>query len=89
LCYIGRSGEILIEPQFGGCESFSDGVARIIYEGKFHYIDKWGNIIITTPYEMAWDFRDGLAFVQSGDDISEAKYGYIDKTGKVVWQPSK
>jgi hypothetical protein len=87
--YIGKSGETLIAPKFGGCESFSDGVARIIYKGKFHYIDKSGNIIITTPYDMAWDFRDGLAFVQSGDDVRDAKYGYIDKTGKVVWQPSK
>lgn len=89
LCgYIGQSGETLIEPKFGGCKRFSDGMAMVTHEGKIQYVDKEGKITITTPYEMAWDFRDGLAFVQSGDGRG-ARWGYIDKTGKVVWPPSK
>ena len=29
-------------------------------------------------------FRDGLAFVYESLDLPNARYGYIDKTGKVV-----
>lgn len=57
------------------------------YSGKFGFIDHLGHFVINPQYDNAWDFKNGLAkiTVGKGDD---AKIGYIDKTGRTVWQPS-
>lgn len=91
--YMDRTGRVVIEPRFGHAESFSEGLALILLEGKWGVIDKTGNILFNVEYALARPFRGGLAWVQEGnrDGFShrEAKYGYIDRSGKVVWTPSK
>ncbi len=96
--YIDKSGEFVIEPHFGTAEDFSDGVARIITDGSFGFIDKTGGLFFKCKYPsecaMVGDFRNGLASIQQGGEdpwknFREAKYGYIDKTGKYIWQPTK
>lgn len=90
--YINKSGEVIIEPQFGGAENFSEELALVLLNGKWNYIDKTGQIVIRTDYSLAQDFHDGLASVQTGgigfNDFRNAKFGYIDKSGKTVWTPS-
>ena len=46
---------------------------------KFGYLDKFGKIVIPIIYENAYDFREGLAFVQKN-----GKWGFIDKNGRTV-----
>ena len=45
--------------------------------GKWGYIDKLNNMVITPQYEEALQFKEGLAPVKF-----EGKWIYIDKTGK-------
>jgi hypothetical protein len=52
------------------------------------YIDKTGKIVIQPKFDAAEDFSSGLAQVRIGD-WETGKYGYIDKTGKYVWKPSR
>ncbi|HAS41114.1 MAG TPA: hypothetical protein DCS93_11580 [Microscillaceae bacterium] len=60
-------------------ESFYDGRARIIKEGKRGFIDKTGKVVIPTQYDKARDFVNGLAIVEKN-----GKVGGIDTTGKLV-----
>ena len=95
--YIDKSGKFVIEPNFSGAEDFSDGVAKVITDGGFGFIDKTGKLIFKCKYPtecaMVGDFRSGLASIQIGGEapwknFREAKYGYINKTGKYIWQPT-
>lgn len=96
--YIDHDGKVVIPMQFGIASSFSEGLAQVCigkceweqnsgYDGKFGFIDHSGHFVINPQYDNAWDFKNGFAkiAVGKGDD---AKTGYIDKTGKTIWQPS-
>ena len=69
---------------------FSEGLASVEFlsdplgsEGKKAYIDTKGNVIFYHNFDYAYPFSDGLAQVMLG-----TKYGFIDKTGKVVIPPT-
>jgi hypothetical protein len=96
--YIDRDGKVVIPMQFGAASNFSEGLAQVCvgsceyvegsgYNGKFGFIDHSGRFVINPQYDNVLDFKNGYAkvFVGSG---TEAKSGYIDKTGKTIWQPS-
>lgn len=61
-------------------ESFDETVLfRIIRNGKYGYINKKGQVIISCKYDYAGVFSEGLARVKINDS-----YGYIDVTGKII-----
>jgi WG containing repeat len=54
-------------------------------------IDKNGKFVINPQYNYASKFENGFAEVGVKDSSTEFrsdKFGYIDKTGKYIWQPS-
>jgi hypothetical protein len=96
--YIDRDGKVIIPMQFGIASNFSEGLAQVCigtcqwekdkgYSGKFGFIDHSGHFVINPQYDNAWDFKNGFAKVVVGKGNDE-KTGYIDKAGKVIWQPS-
>ena len=87
--YINRTGKIVIEPQFGDAELFSDGVARILLNGKWGLINKAGKILFQSEFFLMDEFRGGLARVYDSHDLPSAKIGYVDRSGKLIWQPSR
>jgi hypothetical protein len=90
--YVDKAGNTAIKPRFGDCNEFSEGLALVLLDGEWSYIDKTGNIVLKISFDMAESFRDGLAWVQLGglDPFRppKAKYGYVDRSGKVIWTPS-
>ncbi|MBX7223867.1 MAG: WG repeat-containing protein [Blastocatellia bacterium] len=90
--YIDKTGKLVISPEFGHVEEFSEGLALILLDGKWGYIDKTGKLVFKTGFDQAESFRNGRAWVQEGGtgvfDHQNARYGYIDRTGKVIWPPS-
>jgi hypothetical protein len=82
--FIDRTGRIVVPPKFHDTSDFSEGLAfvRLTYESKFGYINQTGALVI--PYQFAWasDFHEGLAAVA----LAKGKYGFIDKTGRLVLQ---
>jgi hypothetical protein len=96
--YIDRDGKLVIPMQFGIAASFSEGLAQVCvgtcqwekdsgYSGKFGFIDHSGHFAINPQYDNAGDFKNGFALVTLGKG-NDAKSGYVDKTGKIIWQPS-
>ena len=59
---------------------------------KRGYIDKTGKLVIARQYDVAETFYEGLAAVMVGEisvyDDSSGKWGYIDTSGKYVWEPT-
>jgi WG containing repeat len=83
--YINRTGKTVIKPQFYEVSDFKDGLARIKDRDlRWGYIDRNGKIVIKPQFNEAFDFHNGLAMVIIGE-----KRGYIDRTGKYIWQPSE
>ncbi|MFH1230578.1 MAG: WG repeat-containing protein [Planctomycetota bacterium] len=97
--YIDRTGKIVIEPQFDDAHSsysnFSEGLAGVTIRGNSCYIDKTGKIIINLKSNMRCSpFSGGLAKVETRGLYRQlagriGKIGYIDKTGKYVWEPTE
>ena len=60
-------------------EDFCDGMARVMIDGKWGYLDATGALSIPLQYEDAEDFEEGTAKVQLNGE-----WFTIDKTGKEV-----
>lgn len=80
--FIDRNGHTVIPAKFYEVSDFSEGLAvvRLSQEHKFGYINQKGKLVIPDQFDWAKDFHGGLAAVE----LSKDKYGFIDKTGKVV-----
>ncbi len=88
--FIDRHGDWAIEPrkEFLWAREFSEGLASIAFRrGGIGYIDRSGNVRIP-PKNWSWGgrFEGGTAPVQSEGDWR--KWGYIDTSGKYIWEPT-
>lgn len=68
--------KFIIQCQFDSAYPVSNGLARIIKEGKIGYIDITGKLAIPALYEEGENFSDGFAYVKKDDH-----YFYINKSG--------
>lgn len=93
--YIDKTGKFVIEPQFRGAGPFSEGLApagNVDFMSATRsdeadpttgFIDKQGKVVFSLPYDTATPFVNGISKVRVG-----IQFGYIDTTGKYIWQPS-
>jgi hypothetical protein len=61
---------------------FSSGRIRIIKDGRYGFLDRFGNVRVSPQYEKAQDFSEGYAAV-----FLTGKWGFIDMNEKLVVQP--
>jgi len=82
-----RTGRIALQADYHTAGSFSEGLAGVCGEGWCGYVDGTGRRVISTPPGVfpTGAFSEGLASVNTND----GKIGYVDKTGRYVWPPSK
>ncbi len=93
--FINADGNIILPPQFRGDMygvRFSEGLAAVIINSKWAYIDESGKIVFTTNGDYAYSFSEGLAKIAVAGRreswlLYDMKYGYIDKKGKIVIKP--
>lgn len=86
--YIDKTGKIMILPQYESVGPFSEGLAAINNCDNAFFIDKTGQKVISGDFKYASSFVGGLARVDvlTRDGLL---WGYIDKSGKMVWGPAK
>ncbi|HXG83757.1 MAG TPA: WG repeat-containing protein [Pyrinomonadaceae bacterium] len=98
--FIDKTGKLVIKlPFYGLIGNFSEGLAIVEHKDKYGFINKRGKIVVKLKYPDAEGFRNGLAKISIGKQLRDfegtenlgynPKSGYIDKTGKVIWQPTK
>src|SRR6266436_6576182 len=99
ITYFDRTGKKLpISTEYGPkSNSFSEGLVPVSTKGKWGFADRTGKLVIAPQFEDAEDFSEGLAPVKvSGETIwcprddagnrsgFTMRWGYIDKTGKLI-----
>ncbi len=92
--FIDRTGKMVIVLDEGlfPLRPFSQGLAMVVrpvrkgeeMEGECGFVDKSGKIVIPLKFPFVAPFAKGVSCVRVGD-----RMGYIDKTGKYVWEPTK
>jgi hypothetical protein len=63
-------------------DHYQEGMALIVHKGKFGFIDKDGLLLISTQYDDARAFKNGIAAVKIGNN-----WGYINKKEKFIVNP--
>lgn len=90
--FINAQGEVIVEPQFGGAQEFSEGLAGVLVEGKWGFIDETGQMVIEPQFlqvnlgyanQKPVLFVEGLAPVEA----DSGQFGYIDSSGEFVIEP--
>ena len=62
--------------------SFSEGLAAVYKDGRWQFIDKSGRAAIAGSFaKVGGGFRNGIVTV-----CGTKTCGYIDRTGRVIWQ---
>ena len=79
---IDKSGNILA-PAEHVIGTFSDGLAAIVKDNLYGYINKEGKVVIDPRFTWAKDFCTGLAAVQTKMDAG-GKWGFINTAGDIV-----
>ncbi len=77
--YVNTSGEWEILPIFTYASPFNNGVALVLYEDFFRFIDREGEFLHDGYFEDAYNYSEGLAPVKLDE-----KWGYIDRKGELV-----
>ena len=71
--------KIVIPCKYDFTSKFSEGLAAVVLNGKWGFIDKNGNEVTHIKYDSVGAFVEGLAPVRLND-----KRGFIDKVGNEV-----
>jgi hypothetical protein len=90
--FIDTTGKLVIKFQFENCNSFREGLASFQKGKKWGFIDKTGKVIIEPQFDQASFFENGITEIRKYTGTETSDYpslkGYINKKGKVIWQPS-
>mgnify|MGYP003494239541 FL=1 len=85
--FIDLEGNIVVPFDYEYCGTFSEGLADVRKNGLIRFVNKNGKLVIPCKYTNSLDFSEGLVGVSidGGEDgVVDDKWGYIDKTGKIV-----
>ncbi|MFC6997516.1 WG repeat-containing protein [Rufibacter roseus] len=88
LGFINKRGEIVVPIIYYGLGQFSEGLAAFKRGNKWGYLDKDNNIIIKPQFDKAEKFKNGLARIGLLGSENSYKYGYVNASGRYIWQPS-
>ena len=73
---------MVINPKYENAFPITEGMARVLINGKWGYINKDGKNVIKPMFDQARPFSYGFAAVKQGE-----LWGYIDKKGNWMKKP--
>ena len=103
VAYIDSTGKMIIPTQFEAGTDFAEGLAAVQVKKKWGFIDRTGKMVIQPQFDNAFGFSEGLSPVSTGERyyvsaktgktdkdiiVQNAKWGFIDKSGAMVIQPT-
>lgn len=83
--FLNEYGESMFDRQFGRARAFSDGLAAVVLDRLYGYVNTIGEIVIDPIYDLALDFREGFAVVKQSSQQSNngnRLYTAVDTSGK-------
>lgn len=84
---IDNSGNVITQPVFEESDiNYSGGLVKVEADGWIGYKNTMNELIIPFIYEKGEDFNENRAAVQFTSENNERTYGYINTTGKLVWE---
>ncbi len=85
--YIDTEGRIRIPLQFDAADEFRDGLAAVKIGKDSGFIDTRGAFVFHLDFDSASGFypNEGVSRFWTSD----GKFGYVRKTGKVIWGPAE
>jgi len=86
--YIDKTGKMVIPAEFESAAPFSDGLGAINQCDEGFFVDKTGKKIVLGKFSQVSPFGAGLSRINVGVN-QDRMWGYIDKTGKLIWGPTK
>ncbi len=80
--YFDKTGNVVLpfSNEYESYGNFTEGLARVMRNGKWGFINKMGEEVITPRYHYADEFADGMAIVRNEKDL----HGAIDEWGNLV-----
>jgi hypothetical protein len=78
-CFIDRQGNVVSGPLYHEAWPFKCGMARVLRDGKFYFINYRGEEVNKASYSQARDFHNGFAAVKT-----RKSWGVIDTSGSLV-----
>jgi len=86
--YIDKTGKIVIPPQYESAAPFSEGLGAINQCDEGFFIDKTGKKTVLGKFSWVSPFGAGISRINLGVN-EDRMWGLIDKTGKIIWGPTK
>lgn len=81
--YIDTTGEMVILPTYETAKPFSEHFAAVeLVEGKWGYINSFGELVFGGEFTEAGNFRNGVAVVKEGEF-----YGLLNTKGEFILPP--
>ncbi len=78
------TGQVKIKPQFDQARPFQDGLAAVLINHKWGYINTEGKLLIKPLYDQAYSFVEGTAIVW----IRRKGFGALNKQGQMIVETS-
>ena len=75
-CPAAADCQVVIRPAYGAVGSFSEGLAPVLQNGRWGYIDESGTQVIAAQYDWAGSFAEGVAVVATAGE-SAGVSGYF------------
>jgi len=90
--YIDIKGNWVIKPRYNGAEAFHHGLAAVskgpFLEEKWGFVDHSGTLAIPTTIYANYSYTQAMKFWDGAVPcyIEKGVFGYINRSGKVIWK---
>ncbi len=84
--YLNEKGELIASVYFDYPGKFSEGLAPVLFNDKYGYVDKQGQLALPFDYSSAGAFEDGIANVCKSENGTSDWY-LINTNGERIAEP--